>query len=492
MEHHRKFVKDVVILGFVTVITRAKGIVLLMMLSKTLGAENYGIWTQIFVTLSFVAPIAILGLPYALARFLPEVKTIQEKREHIWSVFFIIFSTGTLLVLPFLFFEQFFASFLHIPVLFISLVAFLIVLEILNSFLTDLFRVLGSIWSYAFLNFGLTFGEILFTAIVLLSGGGLFGAVSVLVLTRILMLFFAIIFLIKKIGFMFPKFNYVKKYLKFGLPTIFSNLSHWIVQVSDRYFIANFLGVLFVGYYAPAYTIGLIIAMCVPPMILILQPAVSRLFVEKNFFETRRYLSYSLKYVLFITVPAAFGLSVLARPILLFSSTLEIATHGYAVVPFIALSIIPYGIYAVFSQVFFLFKKTSTDGLIWIAAALLALILNFILIPKFGIMGGAWSTIITYSIVLVLTIIFTRSLFSFPIDWRFGIKTIVASSVMAGLILLFSVTEIYQLGIAILIGIVVYLFLMLIMGGLEKKEIIFFYTLFKNPKGTIKDAEIIQ
>ena len=115
MEHHKKFIKDIGILGVVLALSRAKGIILLMMLSKTLGAESYGIWTQIIVTLSFVAPIAILGLPYALIRFLPDAKDLHDTREHVWSTVCIIFAVAFFIILPLLFFPGTFAVLLQTP-----------------------------------------------------------------------------------------------------------------------------------------------------------------------------------------------------------------------------------------------------------------------------------------------------------------------------------------------------------------------------------------
>jgi len=480
MEHRKKFIKDIGILGVVLTLSRAKGIVLLMILSKTLGAESYGIWTQIIVTLSFVAPIVILGLPYALVRFLPDAKDPQDTREHIWSTLFIIFVAALFVILPLLFFQTFFSILLQTPIYLIVFLAILIVLESLNSFIIDIFRAFGVIKKYALLSFGLAGGDVLFTAVALAMGQKLFGAVLALVLIRLVILMLGLILLIKKIGFGIPYFLYIKKYLKFGLPTVAANISHWIVQVSDRYFIATFWGVLFVGYYAPAYTVGLIINLFILPIMLILQPTVSKLFAEQNMLEVKRYLSYSIKYIFFITIPAAFGIIVLSRQILTILSTPEIALHASPIVPFVALSIVFYGIYGIFLQVLLLFKKTMVDSWIWMASALFTLILNFLLIPKFGIMGAASATLIAYFISLVATAIYASRHLTFPIDWKFALKTIIASSFMSAIILFIPIKGMQQTLLAIIGGALLYFVFMLLMKSFENSEKEFFMAFIKN------------
>ncbi len=487
MEHHRKFVKDIGMLGLVLALSRAKGVVLLMLLSKTLGAESYGIWTQILVTISFVAPIAMLGLPYALVRFLPDAKTPQEVKEQVWSALAIIFGAVLVIVLPVLFFSGFFSALLQTPVHLIAILAFLIVLESLNSFIVEIFRAFGAIGKYALLSFSLAGGDVLFVAIALVMGQKLFGAVLALALIRSAMLALAFVLLIRKIGFIIPRFSGIKKYLKFGLPTVVSNISYWIVEVSDRYFIAIFWGVLFVGYYAPAYTVGLIIGLFIMPVMLILQPAVSKFFAEQNMHEVKRYLSYSMKYIFFVTVPAGFGLTVLSKQILTVFSTPEIALHASPIVPFVVLSIIFYGIYGVFSQVFLLFKKTMIDGAIWTTSAAIALILNFALIPNFGIIGAASVTVIAYTVALVATAIYASRIFSFPIDWKFAVKTIIASALMSAIISFFSVRGALQTIFAVAGGAVLYMFFMLIMKSFGQREKEFFFAFFKSRAKTIKE-----
>ena len=81
---YQKFTKDIGIIGLTELVIALKGLVILPIITKLLGVENYGIWAQLIVTLSLITPIATLGLPYTLVRFLAakkDKKGIKDKKS---------------------------------------------------------------------------------------------------------------------------------------------------------------------------------------------------------------------------------------------------------------------------------------------------------------------------------------------------------------------------------------------------------------------------
>lgn len=479
MLHYRKFVKDLGVLGFVLMLARIKGIAILAILTKSLGAESYGIWAQILITLNLMSPVILLGLPHALMRFLPGTKTLKDTQEQIWSVVALILTVTLLAVLPFLLFPETIGNLIQTPSNLIILLAFLIILESLDLVFMNIFRAFEEIGKYSFFNFVLTTGEIGFVGIAVFMGYGLFGAVLSLIVIRGIILFFSLSMLLWKIGFKLPDFSNIKTYLKFGLPTVVTNISHWTVQASDRYLIGGFLGVLFVGYYVPAYTIGLIINLFFLPVLLVLQPTLSKLFSENKIGEIKKYLSYSLKYLLLITIPAVFGLIVLSKQILIIFSTHEIAVQASSVIPFVATSILLYGVHGIFSQVLFLFKKTNIVGAIWIGTAVISVILNVIFIPILGIFGAAITTLASYILALLLTLYSSYRYLSFPIDWMFIGKSIAAAFLMSSVLFVFHAQGLWETITAVILGVIVYGILILLFKTFKKNEIEFFRTFLK-------------
>jgi O-antigen/teichoic acid export membrane protein len=261
--------------------------------------------------------------------------------------------------------------------------------------------------------------------------------------------------------------------LSLGLPTVASNTSYWIVTSSDRYLIGWFLGVLFVGYYAPAYTLGNIINFFVFPFIIVLPAVLSKLFDENKINEARDYLKYSLKYFLMIAVPSVFGLSILSKPLLILFSTETIAENASYVTPFVALSILLYGTSSIFSEIFPLVKKTRLSAKIWIIVASVNLGLNFVFIPIFGIMGAAITTLLAYSFALILICYFSFKELRFEIEWVSIVKSILASILMTLFILWFSPTGLSKTVLAIVLGVFVYGTAIFLLRGLNEKEISF-------------------
>lgn len=96
-----------------------------------------------------------------------------------------------------------------------------------------------------------------------------------------------------------------------------------------------------------------------------------------------------------------------------------------------ALSALFYGMYVFFAEIIAVKKRTSITGRIWVAAAILSLGLNFLLIPRLGIIGGAASVLMTYAFALVLGIYYSRRYIPVKVDLVFVAKSLFASSLMS-------------------------------------------------------------
>ncbi|MBU4461493.1 polysaccharide biosynthesis C-terminal domain-containing protein, partial [Patescibacteria group bacterium] len=294
-------------------------------------------------------------------------------------------------------------------------------------------------------------------------------------------------YIIKKIGIRIPNFSLIRNYLRFGLPTIADGISYWVITSVDRYIIGFSLGILFVGYYAPAYSLGMLLVFFIVPVMSVLPVVLPKFFDENNLNEVKKYLSYSLKYFLLIMTPAAFGLSILSRQLLAIFSTKEIATNAYLVVPFIAISVFIYGIICFFSQILILVKKTKLIATIWAVAAFLNFGLNIIFIPKFGIMAAAIITLMSYFCAFILIRHFAFKELQFKIDWNFIIKNITASTLMILFIGWFNPETLFNVTLSIILGVLIYSILMFLFRGVGKKEINFLKELI-NP--SIKNKKV--
>jgi O-antigen/teichoic acid export membrane protein len=173
------------------------------------------------------------------------------------------------------------------------------------------------------------------------------------------------------------------------------------------------------------------------------------------------------------------GLSALAGPILNLFTTPEFAS-GAVVIPFIALSGLLAGIYQIVINITHLVKKNQFNLFIHVLAAVSNLLLNLLLIPFVGFIGAAIATLISYTITAIITILFSFRYIRFKIYWSSISKSVAASGVMAAVILLIPVYSVYNLLIAVGSGMVLYVMIMVLIKGLDWRELGSFKDLLLN------------
>lgn len=478
---YKKFIKDLGILWVTQFINALSGLIILPIITKLLGAENYGVWIQILVTIGLIAPIATLGLPFALVRFLAGEKNKEKIQDDIWSVFTLILGIAIIIALILVFFSFPISKFLGVDKIFILISALIIIFECLSQVFGNIFRAFQQIKKNSIIGIASKLAESGMVILSIFLGYGLFGAVLSILIVKIIGFIIISAIIIKEIGIKIPKFWRMKEYLLFGLPGIIGNISSWITQSSDRYFIGVFLGTIFVGYYSPAYTLGCLLTFLIGPIIYLLPATLSKYHDENETEKVENYMGYSVKYFLVIAIPSVFGLSVLSKQLLTIFSTPEIAQNSYFVTPFIALSMLFMGVCGIIGQSLPLKKKTHIDGIIVLIAAILNLGLNFILVPYFGLIGAAITTLLAYAFILIATWYYStkKLLFKFKIDWSFISKALIASTLMSILILWLNPLGLWKTLGAVFAGAIIYFILLSLFKGFGKKEILFLRGIMK-------------
>lgn len=292
--------------------------------------------------------------------------------------------------------------------LIVRYLSILILMECLISIPFGYFRGIQNIKKYSAFNLLKVFFSLMLVIHFIISGKGIVGAVSGLLLADAMIFFAMISFVILDLGISFPKLKNIRDYLAFGIPTIPGNLSSWIVTSSNRYVIGILMGTTFVGYFSPGYTLGNMINLFIAPLSFILPAALSEHYDKHNAGEVKAILGSSLRLFLALGIPAAFGLSMLSRPILDKLSTPEIAAQSYLITPFMALGSLFLGIYSIIGQVLLLEKNTALIGKIWIIAAVLNLSMSFLLVNNIGIIGGAIASLSSFFLYLLYQIIMSE------------------------------------------------------------------------------------
>ena len=473
MVSYQKFARDVGFIGTVQVLTSLGSFFLLPIITKTLGTYDYGLWAQINITVSLISPLALMGLSMGFVRFLSSETETKIIKEAVYSILFFVTVSGLLASLLLYIFAEPLATFgFKDPeaTYFIQAGSFLILLNVIESVSLIYFRVFRQIKRFSYLTLFETFAKLFFILVLLKMGYGLLGVIAATLLVQGLIFLISLLTIISQIGFVIPRFTYMKDYLQFSLPLTPTALIRWVTESSDRYLVTYFLGLGSVGVYSAACSIGNLIQLLVSPLQLILLPEISKLFDENKIDKVRTYMSHSLRYFLLITIPAVFGISALAKPLLGVFTTQDFLS-GWFVIPIIAFSGLLAGIFQIFVNIMFLVKETKSITYINIVAAASNVLLNLLLIPSIGIGGAALSTLISYFLMIVFCIHVSMKHFVFDFYFYDIVKSIFSSLAMYLFVSYFIISNVYELFGVAGMGVFVYILLMFIIGGFSKREI---------------------
>lgn len=470
MNEYNSFIKGIGIVGIMNLLVGLSSIILIPILTKNYTIDEYGIWVQLSVTVSLLPNLISLGLPYALIRYF---STFNEKfLDGFYSInALVLFSS--LIVSFFLFlFSKSISEFLFGGADSVALILPIILFfSCLNLLYLNYFLTFQKTKLYSIFLFLQSYLNILFSIIVTWMNLEFIFIIIGYLLSQLIVCILMFTIIIKTIGFKIPHFHNVKSYLEYSIPTIPSNVSAWAVESSDRYLIGLMMGLTFVGYYAPSYNLAMMIKMFFLPFATLLLPVLSVKYDKLEFEKVSKYLKYSSKYFFLVAIPSAFAISILSYPILNLLTTPEIASQGFLVVPFVALTAILYGSYGIVSQVILLEKKTKISGLIWLVAAIVNIVLNIILIPIIGIIGAAFTTLLAYLIAFSLTFFYASKYFKFDFNLVFVVKSILSSIIMSLFILTFNPSSFIDICLTITVSTMIYIIVLLLIKGIEIDEL---------------------
>jgi len=476
---NQQFIKNVGILGITQILISLSSFLLLPIITKTLGAFDYGIWSQINVTVSLLMPLVLLALSMAFVRFFSSKNNKDEIRDGFFSILFFVACVSIITSFILLIFSDKISSFLFSDTsytFFFNISLSLIIFGALNTIALYYFRIYQQIWAFTGISIFRSIGRIILTILFLYSGYGLLGVVIAAILAEVMPFIFGLISIIHQIGFSFPSFAHIREYLRFSIPLTPNGLIYWITDSSDRYLIGYFLGTISVGIYSASYGIGSLVFLLVAPLQMILFPELSKLYDLGDLSRVKLYLSYSLKFFLLVALPAVVGLTVLSTSLLLLLTTTEF-TSGYLIIPFVALSALFNGVVQILSNIIFIFKETKFTFYITGVSALFNIIINILLIPLIGFIAAAISTLFSFIIMFILCYQKTLKYISVNLDFIFLLK-IVFSSILMGLILY--LLDIGNMYISIIVGIFIYFLLIFLLRTFSKKEMSYFTSYLKS------------
>jgi len=303
------FASDILIRFFTNLLISARGIVYLPVIAKTLSAADYGIWTQMTVTLALVTPFLTLRLETACVRYLSSKKGREVARDF-FAMLAVVGGTVALVGLIILMLRRPFSLFLFDDSSLASLIGFLVILiasRIVFKFLHSYYRTFRRMMAYSLIQvvqIALELG-LLFVFVVTLSWA-IPGAVLSIALAEAALVLVMLIDILRREGF--PSgfsWKSIWPYLKYSLPLVPSTALYWVVNSSDRYVIVHFLNLEQVAIYSATYQLAQLATFFISPIAFVLFPTISKQWESGQKNLTRNYIRGASRYYLMLAVPAA-------------------------------------------------------------------------------------------------------------------------------------------------------------------------------------------
>ncbi len=206
---------------------------------------------------------------------------------------------------------------------------------------------------------------------------------------------------------------YIKEILHIGIPLGIGGIAIWILGLTDRYMLKILLPEQIALTQVGIYSLGAKVAMIIR-FILVGPFMISwgvLMFSYQNDPRAKKIYASVLKYYVFFAGIIYFILSMFSKEMIMILSRNEEYYLAYTVVPMLSISVVLHGIYQVFTVGVTLTRKTKYVIYSNYTAAFTNISLNFLLIPKFGIIGAASASIIAYILNVIMIYIFAQKVY---------------------------------------------------------------------------------
>ncbi len=420
MGKYKRLLSNSAVLGAGTFASKVLVLLLMPLYTRILSTGEFGSADLISQTANLIIPIAAIGICDGIFRF-----TLDENadKKKVLSTGMAILAVGSLLMCGIVQILRLFAPLReHILLIALYVVAANVHLAFANFIRAEgkntLFAVQGIINTAFTILLNLLF-------LIVFDMGATGYVLSVVVAdTLVSLILFFVARIYKKLSPRSVDTALAKKMLRFSIPYIPTTIMWLITSVSDRYMVTGFRSVEENGLYAASYKLPTMLSL------------VSGVFIEAWHFssvtdssEEERSSFFGTVYENFMGCIFVCGSVIVAgaqifTKILLSDSYFE----SWRYVPILVIATSFSTLVSFFGSVYFLKKKSALSMLTAMAGAITNIILNLLLIPKWGAVGAAVATLICYFEVYVIRAINTRKYLKFDLHI---IRTVINVALLA-------------------------------------------------------------
>jgi len=416
--HLSRLFKHSIVYGMSETISRGTGFVLVFIYVRILSYSEIGIRSSLYFASAFLGLFYTLGLDNAFLRYFMDEDYKDKKSTLFSSAIFFTVITGLIFLFISFVCGSTVSNLITDSKYYVYLTRLLFIILILDAIViypSLVLRAENRFLYYSLISFA-RFSLFILLNLVMVwyfdrGVKGIFEA-------NLIVVFIIFLLLLPVYRRYFSgriSFQILRRMLFFGVPTIFTILAMRIIDFSDRRIILYFLGESQVGMYTVAYSLGMVgIMVFVNSFRTAWQPFFLSL---KSNPESNDVFSRVATYYAIIIFMVFLGI-VLFRNEILHIYDPQSPVNLSAIIPFVAVSYIFYGFYIIMLPGVFICEKTKYLPLATFSGAAVNVGLNILFIPRFGIIGAAYTTIISY--VAMVVILYFISKFIYLVKYEIG------------------------------------------------------------------------
>lgn len=435
-----KSVKGLILVFIFTILGALLGYGFRLALARNLTVDQYGIFYALYSLFALIYIARDLGTGQAMTKYMPEFITLKKFKKLKFIVIFSLLATtissAILLLLSAILSKTIAANYLKHPelasyVVVFGIMFFIYALEAMIAFYITGLQLHKSYSIFQLLRTGLIF---IFTLIILSFTKSIWSPVWGYISAGIIMLAIYLPYTASKIpNFKKEKVTYDKKLavnlLRYGGAVILVSVGALVLQYTDSVLITAFKGTEQAGIYNAALPVANLLLYIGTAISVVLGPLISELYTIKNKEAIKSGISLIYKYSFMTVMPMCFIVLAFATQILdiffgpqYLSGTLPLQILIFGTF-FYLFAQTAFGVFTGIGKPYVLAKITGIG-------AVTNIILNLILIPKYGLVGAAIATAIGYLLMAALCLIWLKKEIGFIVDLKHLIKTTIYSLVI--------------------------------------------------------------
>ena len=465
MSLYKNLFKQTAIYGLATVLPRMLSFLLVMLHTGKLVKADYGETTILLAYMVFFNVILSYGMETAFFRF---YNSEDDKNKVVETSTISVFWTSMGFLFLFLFFKETISSWINVDVEFVTFAIWILVLDALVIIPFSKLRAQQRPIVYAIIKIGnvvinmaLNLFFLLYLPQIAQNNPDSFIATFYFKDFQVGYIFLANLiaslatFLVLSPNYFHVKWNFDfklwKKMMQYGFPILIAGIAFAVNEHLDKiileYLLPKDTGKAEVGAYAACYKLGLF---------MVLFATAFRLGIEPFFFSHAKNENAKQTYAVITKFFVIFG-SLILLTVIVFADLLKmimIKDESYweamKIVPLIILANFFLGIYNNLSVWYKLTDKTKIGAYISIVGAILTLVLNYLLIPKYSYMGSAIGTIIAYGSMMVISYVLGNKYYPVPYDMK-KISGYLGLSILFSILSFYFFRENYFIGIPLIL-----------------------------------------